>query len=167
MDEEQERRIRAQAVIYCREGKRPLSDYHKQINKAAGDIAVRDPSMLAGKKGKLLEEARNEVYASGYKFKKGHSRSKQFSSGISPNPPKRQNLNKDIREHRIKDIKEEIDDLSNRISFKEKIVTAAVNVKNYKSCDEITGEISELKTKRRELEAELKEFQSKKLPSFT
>ena len=70
-------------------------------------------------------------------------------------------MNKDIREHRIKDTKEEIDDLNNRISFKEKRVIAAANVKNYKSCDEITGEVSELKTKRRELEAELKELQSK------
>ena len=46
---------------------------------------------------------------------------------------------------------------SNRISFKEKRVTAAENMKNYKTCDELTGEISELKTKRRELEAELTE----------
>ena len=48
-----------------------------------------------------------------------------------------------------------------RISFKKKRVTAAENMKNYKTCDEITGEISELKTKRHELESELKELQRK------
>ena len=102
------------------------------------------------------------MYASGYKFKKGHSRSKRFSSATTSNTPKRQNLNKHICESRIQDIKEEIDDLSHRISIKEKRVVGAENVKNYKMCDEITGEISELKTKRRELDFELKELQKKK-----
>ena len=163
MDKEMEENIRAQAVIYRKKGKRtcPLSDYHKQINKAAGDIVIRDPSILARKKSELIEAAKDEVYASGYKFKKGHSRSKRFSSATTSNAPKRQNLNKTIRESRIQDIKEEIDDLNHRISFKEKRVTAAENMKNYKTCDEITGEISELKTKRRELDLELKDLQKK------
>ena len=38
---------------------------------------------------------------------------------------------------------------------------AAANMKNYKICDEVSGEISELKTKCRELETELKELQKK------
>ena len=158
---EMDEKIRAQAVIYRKEGKRPLTDYQKQINDAAGDIAVRDPSILARKKSELMEAAKDEVYASGYKFKKGRSRSKRFLSSSSSNTPKRQNLNKDIRESRINDIKEEIEDINRRISFKEKRVSAAENMKNYKTCDEITGEISELKTKRHELESELKELQKK------
>ena len=108
-----------------------------------------------------MEAAKDEVYASGYKFKKGRSRSKRFLSSSSSNTPKRQNLNKDIRESRINDVKEEIEDINRRISFKEKRVSAAENMKNYKTCDEITGEISELKTKRHELESELKELQKK------
>jgi hypothetical protein len=161
MDKDTEENIRKQAVIYRKEGKRPLSNYQKQINKAAGDIAVQDPSILARMKSELLNAAKDEVYASGYNFKKGHSRAKRFSSGSAPNAPKRQNLSKDIRENRIGDIKEEIIDLNSRISFKEKRVTAAENMKNYKTCDELTGEISELKTKRRELEAELKLLEQK------
>ena len=134
----------------------------KKINEAAGDIAIQDPSMLTQKKGKLLEAAKDEVYACGYNFKKGHSRSKRFSSdSSSSSTPKRKNLNKEFREDRIHNIKEEIHDLNSRICFKEKRVLAAANMKNYKICDEVSGEISELKTKRRELETELKELQRK------
>ena len=43
----------------------------------------------------------------------------------------------------------------------EKWVSAAENSKNYKTRNEITGEISELKTKQRELESDLKELQKK------
>ena len=125
-------------------------------------LAIQDPSMLTEKKGKLLEAAKDEVYACGYNFKKGHSRSKRFSSdSSSSSTPKRKNLNKEFREDRIHNIKEEIHDLNSRICFKEKRVLAAANMKNYKICDEVNGEISELKTKRRELETELKELQRK------
>ena len=33
---EMDEKIRTQAVIYRKEGKRPLTDYQKQINDAAG-----------------------------------------------------------------------------------------------------------------------------------
>ena len=162
MNQEMESKIRAQAAIYRRQDKRPLTDYQKKINEAAGDIAIQDPSMLTQKKGKLLEAAKDEVYACGYNFKKGHSRSKRFSSdSSSSSTPKRKNLSKDFREDCIYNIKEEIHDLNSRICFKEKRVLAAANMKNYKTCDEVSGEISELKTKRRELETELKELQRK------
>ena len=148
-------------MIYRRETKRPLSNYQKQINEAAGEIALRDPSILSSKKGRLLEAAKEEVYLSGYAFKKGRSRSKRFSTDSSSDSSKRTNLNKDIRECRIRNVNEEITDLTKRISFKEKRVTVASNMKQYRTCDELTGEISELKSKRRELEAELKELQKK------
>ena len=74
---EMDEKSRAQAVIYRKEGKRPLIDYQKQIDYAAGDIAVRDPSILARKKSELMEAGKDEVYASGYKFKKGRSRSNE------------------------------------------------------------------------------------------
>ena len=84
---------------------------------------------------------------------------KKVSSSSST--PKRKNLNKEFREDHIHNIKEEIHDLNSRICFKEKRVLAAANMKNYKICDEVSGEISELKTKCRELETELKELQKK------
>ena len=54
-----------------------------------------------------------------------------------------------------------IRDLKDRIGFKEKRRFAAENVKDYKKCDEITEEISSLKHRCRELEAEFKYLKSK------
>lgn len=136
-----------------------MSNYQIQVNKCAQDIATRDPSLLA-RRGKLLEAAQEAVYNSGYCFKKGHSRSKRFSSDATETV-KRPKLNRDIREKRIQHIEEELKDLRQRISFKEKRVYAAENMKNYKVCDEITGEITEIKAKCRELEEELKLLLSK------
>jgi len=70
------------------------------------------------KRGELLEAARAAVYESGYTYKKGHSRSKRFSSSSSSEPPKRPKLNQEIRERRIHDLTEEISDLNKRISKK-------------------------------------------------
>ena len=56
-----EERIREGSKIYRKDDKRPLSDYQKAINSAAGDICVRDPTMLT-KKGELLPLAKEQVY---------------------------------------------------------------------------------------------------------
>ena len=50
VDKEVEAKIPQQAVIYRRESKWPLSNYQKQINKAVGEIALRDPFILSGKR---------------------------------------------------------------------------------------------------------------------
>ena len=68
-----EERIREGSKIYRKDDKRPLSDYQKAINSAAGDICVRDPTMLT-KKGELLALAKEQVYESRFQFKKGKSR---------------------------------------------------------------------------------------------
>ncbi len=155
-----EQGVRDEAVIYKKEKNRPLSNYQKEINKCAQDIAIREPSLLA-KRGMLLEADQKAVYNSGYNFKKGYSRSKRFLNNSANKAIKRPKLSKDFREKRIQDIEEEIKDSRQRISFKEKRVNAAANMKNYKVCDEITGEISEIKAKCRELEEELKQLLAK------
>ena len=68
-----EERIREDSKIYRKDDKRPLSAYQKAINSAAGNICVRDPTMLT-KKGELLALAKEQVYESGFQFKKGKSR---------------------------------------------------------------------------------------------
>ena len=75
-----------------------MTDYQKQVNKSAQDIAARDPTLLV-KRGKLLEAAQNVVYDSGYCFKKGYSRSKRWSKGYEKEAVKRPKLNKEIREN--------------------------------------------------------------------
>ena len=68
-----ERKMREKAIVYKKQDKRPLTSFQVAVNKAAGDICVKDPSMLAVK-GDLLVLARQQVYDSGFQFKKGKSR---------------------------------------------------------------------------------------------
>ncbi len=70
MDEET---IREKAKVYTNVKKRPLSSFQQAVNKAAGNICLKDPIMLT-KKGNLLTLARQQVYESGFQFKKGKSR---------------------------------------------------------------------------------------------
>ena len=70
---ENKERIREESKIYWKDDKRSLSDYQKAINGAAGDICMRDPTMLT-KKGELLALAKEQVYESGFQFKKRKSR---------------------------------------------------------------------------------------------
>ena len=62
-------KIKEQAIIYKTEGKRSLSAYQQEINKAAQNIATNDPSILCNR-GKLLEASHHAVYHSGYIYKK-------------------------------------------------------------------------------------------------
>ena len=44
----------------------------------------------------------------------------------------------------MRNLEEDINDLKDRISFKEKHISAAEAVRDYKRCDEITEELSQL-----------------------
>lgn len=50
-------------------------------------------------------------------------------------------------------------DLNDRIGFKDKRISATLNMKEYKKCDDIKEKVTTLKYERCELEAELKRLQ--------
>ena len=56
----------------------------------------------------------------------------------------------------MKDLEEDLKDLTDRLHFKEKKRHQAEMSRNYKVCDEITEDMSALKNKKRESEIELK-----------
>ena len=113
------------------------------------------------RRGDLLTAAQAAVKADGYQFKKGFSRSKNVASTSSSPPKKRRKLNQELRTKRILELREDIKDYNNRILFKEKRCEAALAVKNYKLCDNLTEEMCKLKADLRTHEAELKMIQSK------
>ena len=55
----------------------------------------------------------------------------------------------------MKALEEEIINIKDRISYKEKRREMAENIKNYKNCDDLTEEISSLSKQQQELESEL------------
>ena len=150
-------KITQQATIFRRTSNRPLSDLQLRVNEAAIELALTQPSLIR-KRGELLKNARKKVADDGYCFKKGKSQSKVYgNSDDAPTTclqiPK---LDQTMREDRIKDIEEDIADISSHIAFKEKRRMQAETVKNYKTCDELTQESLECKGRKRELEKQLK-----------
>lgn len=59
----------------------------------------------------------------------------------------------------IHEIEEDIRDLNDRLKFKDGRISAAFNIKEYNKCDEIKEEVTTIKHKCLELEAELTRFQ--------
>ena len=131
-----EEAIRKEATIYKKQSVRPLSNYQKMINS----ICVKNPSMLRSRSA-LFEAAKVIIVNESYQFKKGKSRSKGYGE---PSVPKRQKINRSSRLDRMKTLEDDIKNINEQISFKQKRRQAAENSKNYLICDEITEEIGSL-----------------------
>lgn len=100
----------------------------------------------------------------GYKFRKWRSRSKKVSDHeVSNDPPKAKQpkTTDNVRKQHIEDLEEDIKDLTDRLSFKQKRQNQAEMSRNYKVCDQLMEEISDLKKKKREKEIELKLWKRK------
>ena len=142
--------IQEQAILFHK----PKSGYHERVNEAAVAIGKSKPHLVRkGNRGELLDLARKKVADEGYNFKKGHSQSKVYGKGSS-GARKRPKLDKDMRHQRMDELQEDIQDSTKRISLKEKRVIQAESTRNYKLCDDLSEQISELKQYRRQKEKE-------------
>ena len=144
--------------IYRKETNRPLSKYQRRMNDAAQQLYLQNPGLIR-KRQLLIDTARERIISDGFEFVKGKSRSKKNLKDELVPVAKRSKLSQSFRENRIHEIEEDIRDLNDRIKFKDGRISAALNMKEYKKCDEIKEEVTTLKHKRRELEAELKRLQ--------
>ena len=79
----------------------------------------------------------------------------KYSIDSEQSASKRPRLSIDARADHMKALEEEITNIKDRISYKEKRREMAENIKNYKNCDDLTEEISSLSKQRREFESEL------------
>ncbi|CAG8579729.1 5908_t:CDS:2 [Acaulospora colombiana] len=70
------------AIIYGKNSNRQLTSYEQAINRAATELALSDPTLVANK-GVLFEKAKAKLLSEGYTYKRGQSRSK-----LNPNAPK-------------------------------------------------------------------------------
>lgn len=149
------------AKIYKKESSRPLSNYQKMINQVAGELAVKDPSLLT-RRGELLDLSRAEVQQRGYQYVKGKSRSKRFMSPPTETPkPTRLKVSADIRQQRIRALEEDLSNIEKQLHFKNKRLQQAENIKNYKLCEEINEEVQIVTRQKWELTNELKRFHEK------
>lgn len=145
-----------------------LNNYQQRINEAAILLCLQTPSLLS-KRGELLIQARQKVEDDGYNFVKGKSRSKRSTSTCSDEsssstvslPTKRIKIDEESRKRRINELMEDLRDIDDQMALKEKRLKQAETSRNYKLCDEIMGETSELKQKRRKTDVELEIFKKK------
>ena len=95
---------------------------------------------------------------SGFMYTKGKSRSKAFGSEAREGLPvrKRPKINREFRETRWQNITEDFLKCTNtQIQFKERRIETEATSKNFKICDILSEEVTELKKKRQLLESEL------------
>lgn len=128
-----------------------LTEYQKKCNEASFVLCREKPSLLFGKKGDLLEMAWEKVHNDGYVYKKCTSHSRKHGTGLNldVNMPKHSKVNQTERQTQIKDVAGEIEDLDQRIAFKETLIQQATLVRNFRECDMISEELSDLKTRKR------------------
>lgn len=161
--------IRKQAMIYGKDPTKKLTPWHEKVNAASYELALNDPNILLLPKQELIEAAQKNVRDQGYNFIKGKSRSRHIHNpGLEelPSPvPKRPKVNEAIRNKKIAEFQEDVKDLRDRLSYKEKQRDQATQAMNYKLCDQLTEEMSDVKRQLRRVENQLEEWIKKEKKS--
>ena len=67
---------------------------------------------------------------------------------------KRPKLDEGMRQQRLSEIEENLESLSRQVCIKQKRITQAESVRNYKLYDDLLEDIGEIRGKKRELERE-------------
>ena len=156
--------IRQQSCFYGKDSSKKITEYHKKVNEAAFEIVTQQPHLLSSHQV-LLQYAQEKVEENGYAFKKGKSRSKRHSSDREDaSKIKRPKTTEAVRLNRIAVI-DELKSLDECLMYKDKERDMANNVRQYRRCEELTREMSELKEKKREYEAEKKLLNRKQMQS--
>lgn len=118
--------------------------------------------------GKLFQYAKQRVRNSGYKFKKGYSRSKEIAdtdgsstSSSDERKMKRIKIDQAQREKEIVNMQSMLENVEDQIRMKHLRIEKAKSVKDYKFCDQQTAAVRELLQEKHTLESQLAAFQKK------
>ena len=93
----------------------------------------------------------NKVAEDSYWFRKGHSQSRVYGDG---DPGTSSKLDKEMREECIRQIQDDLNDLTHLLAFKEKRIQQAEAGWDYRVCKQVTKEIVELNSRKHQLEEE-------------
>lgn len=157
--ESYKQQIANKSIIY-KADKRKLKEVEKKVNAAAVELCLKDVTLLK-RRGELLEKARKKVAEDGYCFRKGRSRSKVYDETDTSSTPKRPKFDKEMREERIRQIQDDLNDLTRVLAFKEKRLLQAEASRNYRVCEEVSEEMMELKSRKCQLEVEKRIFEKR------
>lgn len=152
--------IQQKSHIFGRDKDNPkLTQYQERINKACEQLCIQEPQLLLSK-GERLKRARAKIHEEGYVYKKGYSRSQQYSDA-TPSQPKRARICKDERDRRIMDISEQMGDLDRLIRIKERRIEEATTTRSFAAADQLAKEVRTYKEERVQLRTELGLLQKK------
>ena len=148
-------------MVYGKDPRKKLTPWHTKVNDATFELAVSDPDILLQLRQELIKAAQQKVREQGYRFIKGKSRSKHTPNPDEslPPPPKHPKVNETIRNKKITEF-QDVKNLKDRLSYKEKQRDQDTQSVNYKLCDQLTEEIS-VKKQLRQVERELSEWTRK------
>ncbi|CAB4040898.1 nuclear localization sequence-binding -like, partial [Paramuricea clavata] len=132
-----------------------LTNYQQNVNAAALELCKDDASLLLNK-GKLFEEARLKVDASGYQYAKMASRSTVYGTGKQPGKPKRKYVGAEIRAARVKELTESISSLKETIELLCKQKQQYSNAEKFLQAADVNSSILEKNREKGMLENELK-----------
>ena len=99
---------------------KPLTEYEQAVNAASLQLSKEDPSLL-GQRDKLFEKAREQVRNDGFKFKKGHSRSKFAETQHKDENTIKKNTSSHERKYRLAQIENELDEIKKTIKVKKTV----------------------------------------------
>ena len=146
--------IRKESQIYQLKPDDKLFEYHKAINEACFSEAMRDPTLLKDKK-ELQRIARQNINKSGFKYKKGKSRSAMLTSYVSTSGKPKKNVTRDLREKRLEQLREDLKEVDLQLSFSLQQRDKCSNVHNFSKAVEVSQQIDELRKKKRKYQYEL------------
>ncbi|CAG8546050.1 5235_t:CDS:2 [Acaulospora morrowiae] len=149
------------AIIYGKNSNRQLTSYEQAINRAATELALSDPTLVANK-GALFEKAKAKLLSEGYTYKRGQSRSK-----LNPNAPKpgmktsRANLRLKRNQHAAQTSENRIariTELERKLQSKENQYEIAQELKRVKAAQGDTEGLEKAEMALEELERERNEI---------
>ena len=153
--------VKEKSAIYAKNS----NNYQKAINNASFDLCFNNPSLLLESKGTHpSRNGKEKIHEDGYCYKKSQTRSKVLNPSTledEPPQPKHKKINAYERQRRIKELNDELSGLNRHVRIKEQRLEQATASRNFKVCDELASEISELKSQWQELSTKLAGFQLK------
>ena len=129
-----------------------MDAYYTEMNEASYKLALENPALLTDKE-KLIKLARKTVHDKGYSYKKKATRSKEFGNAACTD--KRPYTTKDLKNKRITEIQEDIEDVNTQTAPLVRQREKHVNVNQFGLAANITEQVSQLRAKKRKLDEEL------------
>ena len=109
-----------------------LSIYQSAMDQVSLKLCLEYPTLISDR-GRLIEQARQQVHDDGYQYKKKNSRSKAFGKVANPDSgsePRKPKWSQEMRSKRLAEIEEDIQGLDSQMRFLEDLEKSSQPLNN-------------------------------------